>query len=138
MIKPIIDTGAFVALLSPKDQYHEWAKGVFSKLKPPFYTSEPVITEVCYLLPGTQQIVAFLEKIKAGIILIEFSLQENISAVQILMDRYQDQDIEMADATIIRMSELLDDCHVYTTDRTDFSFYRRFGRAVIPHTAPVC
>src|ERR1043166_3711620 len=97
--KAIIDTGAFVALLSPNDQYHEWAKSVFSKLKPPFYTSEPVITEVCYLLPGARQIGAFLGKIKAGIILIEFSLQENISAVQKLMDRYQDQDIEMADAT---------------------------------------
>ena len=110
--------------------------GVFSKLKPPFYTSEPVITEVCYLLPGSKQIVAFLEEIRAGIILIKSSLQENISAVQGLMARYQDRDIEMADATMIRLSELLDDCHVYTTDRTDFQCYRRFGRAVIPHTAP--
>lgn len=136
MTKPIIDTGAFLALFSPKDEFHEWAKQVFSKLRPPFYTSEPVITETCYLLPNSQATALFLGKIRSGIIQVNFDLSENISALQTLMERYEDQGIELADATLIRMSELMDDCHVYTTDGKDFGIYRRFGRMVIPHTAP--
>jgi uncharacterized protein len=137
MTKAIIDTGVFVALLNPKDEHHNWAKGIFGKLKPPFYTSEPVITEVCFLLPGPRQIAAFLEKIKAGILVVDFSLRDNISTIQTLMDRYQDQGIDLADASIVRMTELLDQSHVYTTDGTDFKIYRRFGRQTIPHTSPL-
>ena len=46
------------------------------------------------------------------------------------------RDIDLADACIIRMSELTRECRVVTVDRQDFSVYRRNGRDLIPLVAP--
>ena len=136
MTKPIMDTGAFVGLLSPNDEHHEWAKTVFKSIKPPFHTTEAVITEVCFLLPNSQAVRAFLAKIGSGVIKIDFNLHEQITSILSLMETYGDRGIDLADASVIRLSELHNDCHVFTTDREDFTVYRRNGRQVIPFTAP--
>jgi hypothetical protein len=44
--------------------------------------------------------------------------------------------MDLADACIVRMSELERDCRVITVDRRDFSVYRRNGRDLIPLVAP--
>jgi len=44
--------------------------------------------------------------------------------------------MDLADATLVRLSELFDDCRVLTVDRQDFSVYRRHGRQVIPLLTP--
>ena len=43
--------------------------------------------------------------------------------------------MDLADACLVRMSELFEDCRVLTVD-TDFKVYRRHGRQVIPLLAP--
>jgi predicted nucleic acid-binding protein len=53
-----------------------------------------------------------------------------------LMLKYQDQPMDLADASLVRMSELETDCEVFTVDRNDFQVYRRFGRQEIPIIAP--
>jgi hypothetical protein len=42
----------------------------------------------------------------------------------------------LADACLVRMSEELRDCRVFTVDRNDFTVYRRLGRQTIPLIAP--
>jgi hypothetical protein len=49
---------------------------------------------------------------------------------------YHDQEMQLADACLVRMSELKRDCRVFTLDRRDFRVYRRFDRQVIPLVAP--
>jgi hypothetical protein len=39
--------------------------------------------------------------------------------------------MDLADACVVRMSELFDDSVVYTVDKTDFLVYRRHGRYAI-------
>jgi hypothetical protein len=43
--------------------------------------------------------------------------------------------MSLADACLVRMSELTERCQVFTTDR-DFLVYRRKGRHLIPLLAP--
>jgi predicted nucleic acid-binding protein len=43
--------------------------------------------------------------------------------------------MSLADACLVRMAELHDNCQIFTTDR-DFKIYRRKGRSVIPLLAP--
>lgn len=136
MTKPIIDTGAFVSLFNQRDQYHEWAVNVFRSLKPPFYTTEAVVTEVCFLLPGPAERKKFLAKIQAGVIVVDFQLSQQIESILRFIEVYADRDLDLADATILRMSELIEDCRVFTTDGTDFAIYRRHGRRSVPFTAP--
>ena len=44
--------------------------------------------------------------------------------------------MQLADACLVRMSELKRDCRVFTLDKTEFQVYRRFERQVIPLVAP--
>ena len=50
--------------------------------------------------------------------------------------KYHDQRMQLADACLVRMSELKRDCRVFTLDRRDFQVYRRFDRQMIPLVAP--
>ena len=53
-----------------------------------------------------------------------------------LLEKYSDQEMQLADACLVRMSELKRDCRLFTLDRKDFQVYRRFERQVIPLGAP--
>ena len=53
------------------------------------------------------------------------------------MRKYADLPMDLADACIVRMTELHRDCRVITVDRKDFSMYRRNGRDLIPMLAPL-
>jgi len=44
--------------------------------------------------------------------------------------------MHLADACLVRMSELKRNCRVFTLDKQDFQVYRRFERHVIPLVAP--
>ena len=44
--------------------------------------------------------------------------------------------MDLADACVVRMSELTKRSQVLTLDRRDFSLYRRNGRTVIPLITP--
>ena len=44
--------------------------------------------------------------------------------------------MQFADACLVRMSEIISNCRVFTLDRTGFGVYRRMGRRVIPLVAP--
>ena len=59
---------------------------------------------------------------------LAFDLDENRAEVLALVRKYRDQEMDLADACVVRMSELYEDAVVYTVDRKDFSVHRRHGR----------
>jgi len=63
------------------------------------------------------------------------SLTEQVSTVRALFERYDNVPASLADACLVRMSELYDPCRVLTLER-DFLIYRRHGRKVIPLLMP--
>jgi hypothetical protein len=58
-----------------------------------------------------------------------------MAAIRASFRRYGDQSISIADASLIRMSELQAESVIFTLDR-DFLVYRRNGRHKIPLLAP--
>ena len=74
--------------------------------------------------------------IQAGDIVLAFDLAAQAGSVLALLKKYADREMDLADACIVRMTELTRDCQVVTVDRGDCSVYRRNGRAVIPIIAP--
>lgn len=46
----ITDTGAFVALINSRDEYHDLVKPAFAVKSEPLITTYPVISETCHLL----------------------------------------------------------------------------------------
>lgn len=125
-----------MAFFNKNDTHHEWATEQFGRLPGPLFTCEAVMTETCYLV-GRAGVGpdAALEMLARDALRLEFSLNAELDAVAKLMARYSDAGISLADACLVRMSELTPRCQVMTVDR-DFLVYRREGRRTIPLLAP--
>lgn len=136
MTRTLLDTGPLVAFLNRNDQWHAWAKGQMGALPPPLLTCEPVLTEACFLIQRNGgQPAEVLKKVQAGVLAVALDLQTEAAALEALMRRYEDTPMSLADACLVRLSELHTDCQVFTLDR-DFRRYRRHGRQVIPLVTP--
>ncbi len=132
----ILDTGPWVALLCRDDRHHAWARAQFANHSGPFLTCEAVVAETCFLLARAgfdpAKALALMER---GVVQIALSLTEQIAAVRTLFERYDNVPASLADACLIRMSELVEPCAVLTLD-SDFHVYRRHSRKVIPLIIP--
>lgn len=132
----ILDTGPWVAFHCLDDARHEWAREQFSLHPGPFLTCEAVVAETCFLLTraGFDPAKA-LAMIERGVVRVAMSLAEQATPVRILLGRYDNVPTSLADACLIRISELHEPCRILTLDN-DFHIYRRHGRKVIPLLNP--
>lgn len=136
MTRIIIDTGPLVALRNKRDQYHAWARRVLDTIEPPLWTCEAVLTEACFLLGQiTGGPDAVLELLARDIVKVDFKLSEEVAAVGALMSRFQSVPMSLADACLVRMTELVPSSVVLTLD-SDFHVYRRNRRLVVPTIMP--
>jgi predicted nucleic acid-binding protein len=129
----ILDAGPLIAALNRNDRHHRWARETISRLGPPFYSCPEAMAKAAAM---TGRPAAIVEMIQAGEIVLAFDLGEHAASVLALLNKYSDQDMDLADACVVRMTELIRDCRVVTLDRSDFSVYRRNGRDLIPVVAP--
>jgi predicted nucleic acid-binding protein len=130
-VRTILDTGPLVALLNQGDRYHSWVTRAFGRVAPPLWTCEPVLTEAAHLTGAGRQII---EMVSAGTLRVGLEIEDQADAIGALLGRYRDQ-MDLADACVVRMSELTRSCRVFTLDRR-FSVFRRNGRDVIPLLTP--
>jgi predicted nucleic acid-binding protein len=132
----IVDTGVLVALIDPDTREHVWARDEVAHLPVPFLTSEAVLTEAAFLLArdGFDADELF-EMAESGIILVKLDFNAERKHLRALMRAYRDLPMSLADATLVRLSELHHDCRVFTLD-TDFHIYRRHRSKVIPVLRP--
>jgi uncharacterized protein len=132
-MRNILDAGPLIAAINRQDEHHGWACEILKRLGPPFYTCPEAMAEAAAL---TGQPATIVEMIHAQEIVLAFNLAEQTAAVLSLLKKYSDRDMDLADACIVRMTELMRDCQVVTLDRGDFAVYRRNGRDLIPIIAP--
>ncbi len=128
----IADTGPLVALIDPDTREHDWVRDHAKVLPRPLLTSEPVLTEAAFLLTrdGFDADELF-ELVEAEIITIGIEFHQERAALRSLMRKYRNVPISLADATVVRLSELHRDCQVFTFD-ADFRIYRRHKNKEIP------
>ena len=136
MTRIILDTGPIVAFLNKRDRYFTWANETFNLLEPPVYACESVISEACFLLRNIEGgSIAVAELIERKLVVIDFDLSGEIQAVKKLMSRYANIPMSLADACLIRMTEITKNSQIITLDQ-DFNVYRRFGRQHVPVLMP--
>ena len=132
----LLDTGPLVSFLAPGLKRHAWAVEQWKMLQPPLLTCEAVLTEAAFLLKrerkGSDAIFALLER---GVIEVRIGVQEQQNDLRSLLHRYRDRPMSLADACLVRLSELNPDSKVFTLD-SDFRIYRKFGNKVIPVLMP--
>jgi uncharacterized protein len=134
--KIFLDSGPLVGFIVDTDQHHRWAREIWGNLYEPLWTCEAVLSEAVFLLQsGGVSIDTLLELFERGLVKIDFSVSSHQPDVWQLLRKYADQPMSLADACLVRMTELNDNCQIFTTDR-DFLVYRRKGRHLVPLLAP--
>ena len=73
--------------------------------------------------------------LRHGHLRLAFNLSNELPEVLDLRTKYGDVLMSLADACLVRMSEILPDPVVLTTD-ADFKIYRRHSRQVVPCLLP--
>jgi predicted nucleic acid-binding protein len=132
VLKKIADTGLLKAFLDADDMRHEWGINEFQE-NAPFYTCDAVLVELAYLLGSP---ILGLELLQRGDLFLDFNLAAETKSVLDLLHKYRDRQMDLADACLVRMTELNARSKIWTVDRADFSVYRRHGRQVVPCVFP--
>jgi predicted nucleic acid-binding protein len=130
----IVDAGFLVALLSRRDFHHQWATLQAPSHVPPWRTCEAVLSETFHLL-GEGRMPGLSTLLRRRVLGIAFNLDTNMESVLKLLQKYADIPMSLADACLVRMTEIIADPVILTTD-SDFRIYRRHSRQVIPCVTP--
>ena len=130
----LVDAGFLIALLSRRDSHHRWAATQARQFAPPWNTCEAALSEAFHLLGerGRPGLDALLRR---AAVVPAFELAAELQRVLDLTQKYAHVPMSLADACLVRMSEIVADPVLLTTD-TDFRLYRRHSRHVVPCVTP--
>jgi predicted nucleic acid-binding protein len=132
----LLDTGPLASFLGSGLRHHSWTCEQWKFFRPPLLTCEPVLTEAAFLLKRegreADPLFALLER---GVIRIALDIEEQQADLRALMHRYRNRPMSLADACLVRLSEIETAGEVFTLD-SDFRIYRRHGNKVIPVWMP--
>lgn len=121
----LLDTGALVSLLDRSQTHHRRYTELFSSWRGAVLSTEAVLTEATHLLGrtprGRELCLEFF--LAGGATLVPASLS-SLRRCRILMEKYADQPMDYADATLVMLAEELGTDLIFTTDRRDFEVYR--------------
>jgi uncharacterized protein len=132
----LIDAGPLIALLNRRERHHAWVRDLLDTIEPPLFTCDPVLSEVCFVLQRLQRGAnAVLELVARGIVRSDFRVASEIDSLSSLMKKFANVPMSLADACLVRMTELEPRAEVLTLDG-DFRVYRRNRRQAVPTIMP--
>ncbi len=126
----LTDAGPLVALIDADESDHEMCALALHALSLPLLTTWPAFTEAMYLLgraggaTGQQALWKLLLSRRLDIADLSHAALER-SAV--LMAKYADRPMDLADATLVALAEERGERRIFTLD-SDFQVYRIHGR----------
>jgi uncharacterized protein len=117
--------GATATLAGPRNTH---------RVSAPWMTCEAVLSETFHLLGGRGATsVALL--LCRRVLICSYRFADDPDAVLKLLEKYSQVPMSFADACLVRMTEVVNDPTLLTTD-ADFRIYRRHGRQTIPCMLP--
>lgn len=136
----LIDTGAILAILNPRDRWHTLCIEAFNQLRLPLLTSMAVLTEVFYLAGNNRVEMEIVWRFlrSNAIVLGEIDGTE-LPDLHALMSRYDDRPMDFADATLVYLAKRESLSMILTIDHADFSTYRIEGKRhfrILPANRP--
>ena len=122
----LTDTGPLVALIDQGQAHHTACVEALSDVSMPLLTTLPCFTEAMYLLgarAGTKAQAQLWKMFNLARLQVHSSSQDEINRMQILMDKYGDVPMSLADASLVATAETQHLRRVFTLD-SDFRLYR--------------
>ena len=121
----LIDTGPIVAFFDKDDRYHDPCIEILEEIREPLVTTWPVLTECFYLLNFSWEVQdglwLFIQRGGVEIYPLE---KEVLIRCRELMKQYRDLPMDLADATLVTLADVLEVSRIFTLDHKDFSIYR--------------
>jgi uncharacterized protein len=130
----IVDASFLVALLDRRNRHHAWAVAEASRHATPWQTCESALSEAFFLV-GRRGGSILAALVGRGAVQASFRLSKEQDPVLALMRKYAVVPMSLADACLVRMTEVVAEPLLLTTD-SDFRVYRRHGRQVVPCVLP--
>ena len=122
----LVDTGALVALIDPRDRLHRRSRADLAKLTDPsLFVTMPVLTETFFhLCSGVAR-----RRLRALLGELEVSVREiagsTLAASMDWLDAYADHEPDFADAVSVVLSSEIKGCLVWTYDREFRTTWRK-------------
>jgi uncharacterized protein len=130
-MRAILDSGPLIALWNTEADHLPWVEEVFKRFAGPYYVTEPVLTEVAHLTGRDKLIV---EALKSGRFLVPEALLDQLDDIGRSLQRFPRCDL--ADASVIALSERYRRVSVLSIDRRHFTTYRRADGSPLPLVLP--
>lgn len=125
----LVDTSAAIAALFTRDPAHEAVAAALAKERGPFIVSPFVIAELDYLVLdrfGVQMELTALAAVRATYELTSFDAADLQAAMDVI-ERYEDHEIGVADASLVVLAHRYRTRRVLTLDRRHFRVLRGPG-----------
>ena len=136
MKNTLVDAGPLIALFNGRDTYHKVALEFFKQYKGVLTTSWPVVTEVSHMLDfHVQAQIDFLKWVQAGAVRVEDLVPGDLDRIIRLSEKYSDVPMDLADASLVSLSERLALSDVATID-SDYFVYRTIHREMLNNVFP--
>lgn len=123
MKRLLADTGPLVAWFNRRDAYHARAIGFFERYRGVLLSTWPVVAEVCHLVPA-HTAVRFMQWVGGGGLRLADVPDERKADITALMERYADNPMDVADATLVWLAHETATFEVATIDAAEFASYR--------------
>ena len=138
-VEGLADTGALLAFLDADDKWHGRCVAAFERLRLPLATTAAVLAELFHLLGGdSQNVTAAWRLLRSDAIAVLPIVDDDLPALDGLMQRYADRPMDFADATLVHVANRTGINTVFTVDHDDFLTYRGLGFRRGPNgTAPI-
>jgi predicted nucleic acid-binding protein len=106
----LCDAGPLVAIIDHSDKNHQRCLKVLSTLRSALLTTWPCFTEAMYLLgqyggqPAQNELWSYVED---GIVTFHISSEPEQKRMRVLMRKYRDTPMDLADASLVAAAEVL-------------------------------
>ncbi|HMC89942.1 MAG TPA: PIN domain-containing protein [Gemmataceae bacterium] len=127
----LTDAGPLVALLDRGEVHHRACVACLADLAGPMVTTWPAFTEAMYLIgnaggwPGQAALWRLVEQ---NDLEVAAPTPDQHKRMRVLMDKYQDLPMDLADASLVAHAEEHGLRDIFTLDRADFQTYRLHRR----------
>ena len=125
----LCDASPLIALINQGDNNHQRCVDILPSLSAPLITSCACFTEAMYLLGRYGSWLAQQELwgyVSDEILVISHHTSDELTRMETLMEQYRDVPMDLADASLVAIAEVLNQRQIFTLDR-DFYIYRFCG-----------
>jgi uncharacterized protein len=122
----LTDAGPLLALIDPREPDHRRCVATSTTLVEPMVTTWPAFTEAMYLAgraAGWRAQEILWRWIASGTLVLVDLTPGMVARMPVLMERYRDLPMDLADASLVALAEARRLRHVFTLD-SDFRVYR--------------